>query len=223
MTDLNFLIKEPVMAMFVKLWSYVPNLAAALVILLVGWIVAKIVASIVEKVLEVVKMDMAAEKAGLNDILAKGDVKKSFSEILAAIVYWLMILVVLATAVQPLRLTVASDLISRLVDYIPNVIAAIFVLVFGGLLSSFGGSIVHTAAGNAKLRHARTLGQATKVVILILSIVTALEQLGIGLIIGLAVNILIASLGLGFAIAMGMGCKELVGRWVNNFINSLKP
>jgi len=223
MTDLNFLIKEPVMAMFVKIWSYVPNLAAALVILLVGWIVAKVVAAAVEKVLEILKVDMAAEKAGLNDILAKGDVKKSFSEILASIVYWLVVLVVIATAVQPLRLTVASTLISRLIDYIPNLIAAIFVLIFGGLLSSFGGSIVQTAAGNAKIRHAKTLGQTVRMVILILSITVALEQLRIGLIIGLAVNILLASLGLGFAIAAGLGCKDLVGRWITNFVNSLKP
>ena len=223
MSDLNFLIKEPVTAMFVKIWSYVPNLAAALVILLVGWIVAKVVAAVVEKVLGVVKLDMAAEKAGLNDILAKGDVKKSFSEILASIVYWLIVLVVIATAVQPLRLTVASTLISRLIDYIPSLIAAIFVLIFGGLLSSFGGSIVQTAAGNAKIRHAKTLGQTVRVIILILSITVALEQLRIGLVIGLAVNILLASVGLGFAIAAGLGCKDLVGRWVTNFVNSLKP
>ena len=223
MTDLNFLIKEPVMAMFVKLWSYVPNLAAALVILLVGWVVAKLVAAAVEKILEIVKVDMAAEKAGLNDILAKGDVKKSFSEILASIVYWLIVLVVIATAVQPLRLTVASALVSQLVDYIPNVIAAIFVLIFGGLLASFSGSVVQTAAGNAKIRHARTLGQTVRVVLIILAITVALEQLRIGLIIGLAVNILLASLGLGFAIAVGLGCKDLVGRWVVSFVNSLKP
>ena len=223
MTDLNYLIKEPVTAMLVKIWSYVPNLVAALVILLVGWIIAKVIAAVVEKVLEIVKVDLAAEKAGLNDILAKGDVKKSFSEILSSMTYWLVVLVVIATAVQPLRLTVASQLVSRLVDYIPNIIAAIFVLIFGGLLATFSGSIIQTAAGNAKLRHARTLGQTVRVVIVVLSVVVALEQLQIGLIIGLAVNILLASLGLGFAIAAGLGCKDLVGRWITNFVNSLKP
>ena len=60
MTDLNFLIKEPVMAMLVKIWSYVPNLVAAVVILLVGWIIAKVIASVVEKVLGIVKVDMEA-------------------------------------------------------------------------------------------------------------------------------------------------------------------
>ena len=224
MTDLNFLIKEPVMELLVKIWSYVPNLAAAIVILLVGWIFARMIAAIVEKVLTVARVDDAAEKAGLNDILAKGEVKKSFSEILASIVYWLIILVVIATAVQPLRLTVAAELISRLVDYIPNIIAAIFVLIFGGLLASFSGSIIQTAAGNAKIRQAKTLGQSARVVVTILTIAIALEQLRIGVaIIGLAVNIFLASVGLGFAIAIGLGCKDIVARWVNNFVNSLKP
>ena len=224
MTDFDSLLREPVTAMLVKIWSYIPNLVAALVILLVGWIIARTISSLVEKVLAVAKLDVAAEKAGLNDILAKGDVKKSISEILASIIYWLVILVVVATAVQPLRLTVAADLVSRLVDYIPNVIGAIFVLVFGGLLASFTGSVVQTATGNAKIRQARTLGQIVRVVIIILSITVALEQLRIGLaVIGLAVNILLASLGLGFAIAVGLGCKDLVARWVNNFVNSLKP
>ncbi len=223
MSDLNALLREPVVAMLTKVWSYVPNLVAAIVILLVGWLLAKVIASIVERVLEVARVDMAAEKAGLNDILAKGDVKKSFSEILAAIVYWLIILVVIATAVQPLRLTVAADLMSRLIDYIPNIVAAIFVLIFGGLLSTFSGSIVQTAAGNAKLRHARTFGQLVRVVIMILAIVVALEQLGIGRTISVALNILLWSIGLGFAIAVGLGCKDLVAKWVNNFVNSLKP
>lgn len=223
MTSWALMIQEAVTAMLVKIWSYIPNLVASLVILLVGWIIAKVLEEVIVKLLTLIKVDVAAEKSGLNDILQKGEIRKSVSELLGAIIYWLVMLVILVTAVQTLRLTAAAELVSRLVDYIPNIIAAIFVLVLGGFLGSFVGGVVQTAAGNARIEKARTLAQLSRVVILIFTIAVSLEQLRIGLtVIALAANIFVGSLGLGFAIAFGLGCKDLVGRWVGDFVKSLK-
>ena len=217
------MVQEPVTAMLVKIWSYIPNLAAFLVILLAGWIIAKILESVVVKILAAMKIDMVAEKSGLNMFLERGDVRQSVSELLGAIIYWLVMLVAIAAAVQALHLTAAADLVSRLVSYIPSIIAAIFVLILGGFLASFVGGVVQTAAINAGIQRAPTLAQVARVVIFIFTIALALEQLQIGLtVIAFAVNILVASVGLGFAIAFGLGCKDLVGRWVSDFVKSLK-
>lgn len=223
MTEWLVLIEEPAKAMLVKIWSYIPNLIGCFVIFLVGWIVAKVLEEVVTKVLAFVKIDVAAEKSGLNDILEKGEIRKSVSELLGVIVYWLVMLVVIVTAVQTLQLTAAADLVSRLVDYIPNIIAAIFVLVLGGFLASLVGSIVQTAAGNARIHKAKTMAQLSRTVVIIFTVAVSLEQLGISLtVITFTVNILVASLGLGLAIAFGLGCQEMVGRWVSDFMKSLK-
>ena len=222
MTSWALMIQEAVTAMLVKIWSYVPNLAAAVVIFLAGWIIAKILEAVVVKVLGIVKVDLMADKSGLNDVLKKGDIRKPLSELLGAVVYWLVMLVVIVTAVQTLQLNAAANLVSRLVSYVPNVIAAIFVLVLGGFLAALVGSIVQTAAANARLRKARTLAQLSRVAVLVLTISVALEQLQIAAVVTYAVNILVASMGLGLAIAFGLGCKELVGGWVSDFIKSLK-
>jgi len=216
-------IQEPVQAMMVKIMSYIPNLVASLAILLIGWLIAKLLEETVVKILGFLKVDVAAEKSGMNEILQKGEIRKSVSDLLGAIVYWLVMLVVIVTAVQTLKLTAAAELVTRLIDYIPNIIAAIFVLVLGGFLASFVGGIVQTAAGNARIRKARTLAQLTRVIVLVFTISVALEQLRIGLtVIAFAVNILLASIGLGLAIAIGLGCQELVGGWARDFFKSLK-
>lgn len=223
MTQWVVMIQEPIKAMLFKIWSYIPNLVASLIILLVGWVVAKVLEQAIVRLLSFLKIDVAAEKSGVSDILQKGEIRKSVSELLGAIVYWLVMLVVIATSIQTLHLLVATELLARLVDYVPSIIAAIFVLVLGGFLASFIGAIVQTAAGNARIRRAPTLAQLSRVVIFIFTIAVALEQLKIGLtVIAYAVNILVAAIGLGFAIAFGLGCKDLVGRWVDDFIKSLK-
>jgi len=223
MTQWVVMIQEPIKGMLFKIWSYIPNLAACLLILLVGWIVAKVLEKVVVRLLTLLKIDTYAEKGGVDDFLKKGEIRKAVSQILGAIVYWLVMLVVIVTALQTLQLTAAAELVSRLVDYIPNIIAAIFVLVLGGFLANFVGAIVQTAAGNARIRRAHTLAQLSRVVIFVFTIAVALEQLQIGLtVIAYAVNILVAAIGLGFAIAFGLGCKDLVGRWIDDFIKSLK-
>ena len=135
MDQFNVVVLDPVKAMAVKIWSYVPAIVGALVILIVGWLVAKLIEAVVARVMKAVKLDMASDKAGISNVLAQGDIKLSLSELIGAIVYWLVILVVVATALDALNLKIASELISRLVGYVPNILGAIFILVLGSFLN----------------------------------------------------------------------------------------
>jgi hypothetical protein len=55
--------------------AYLPVLLGALLILIVGWIVAKIIRSIVDGVLKIVRFDVLADKAGISEVMRKGDLK----------------------------------------------------------------------------------------------------------------------------------------------------
>ena len=93
---LTFVVVDPVKAMFIKIWSYVPALAGAIVILVVGWLVAKLVEAVVVRLLKAIRLDVASDKAGISNVLAQGEIHLSLSELVGAIIYWLVILVVLA-------------------------------------------------------------------------------------------------------------------------------
>jgi len=217
------IVADPVKAMLIKIWGYVPTIIGALLILIIGWLIAKIVELVVVRVLKAVRLDMASDKAGLTNVLAQGEIKCTFSELIGAIVYWLVVLVVIATVLNALNLTVAADILSRFVGYIPNILGAIFILVLGSFLASFVSSIVRTAASNAGIENAKALAEITKTVLVIFAILMAIEQLGIGVaVINLAVSILLASIGIGCAIAFGLGCKDIAGKAMSDFLGKMK-
>src|SRR3989338_8103610 len=119
---LTVVVADPVKAMLIKISGYVPTLIGAILILVVGWILAKLIEPLLVKVLKIVKLDVISEKAGIAKILAQGEIKGSLSEVLGIITYWLVILITIVTALNSLNLTVAANLISRLVEDVPNII-----------------------------------------------------------------------------------------------------
>jgi len=220
---LTFVVVDPVKAMLVKIWSYVPAVAGAIVILVVGWLVAKFLEAIIVRVLKAVHLDTGSDRAGIAKVLAQGDIKLSLSELIGAMIYWVIVLIVIATALGTLNLTVASDLMERLVAYVPNILGAIFILIAGAFLGSFVSTAVKTAATNAGIDNAKALAQITQMIIVIFSAIIAIEQLKIATtLIILAVNILLISIGLSIALAFGLGCKDIAGKFIQDTLNKMK-
>ena len=220
---LTFVVVDPVKAMLVKIMGYLPSVAGAILILVVGWLIAKLLEAVIVRILKAVQLDSASEKAGISRVLAQGDIKLTLSELIGAVIYWIIILIVLATTLSALNLTIAADLISRLVEYVPSLLGAIFILVVGAFLANFIATIVRTAASNAGLKAAKPLAQLTKIVLIIVAVIMAIEQLKIAAtLIVLAVNIILISIGLGLALAFGLGCKDIAAKYMQEFINSMK-
>ncbi len=221
--DWKTIVVEPVKVMLIRAGAFVPTLVGVLIILIVGWIIANIVKSIITKVLKIAQLDTAGEKSGFSDLLRKGGIRYTISELIGVLGYWLVMLLVFISALNAFGMTVAAELLDKVLLYIPNVIASIFILVLGLFFAGLMGTIVRTAATNAGIGQARLLGQLVQVIIGIFAVAVALEQLKIGTTtIALALNILIASIGLAFAIAFGLGAKDAAGKIISDFIEKLK-
>ena len=221
--DWNIVVVEPVKEMLVRVAGFLPTLIGVLVILIVGWIVAGMLKSVVVKLLKLVQLDTASEKSGLGDIFRRGGIGQTLSEMIGGLIYWLIMLLVFMTALNALGMTVAASLLDKVILYIPNVIAAIFILVLGIFFSSMIGTIVRTAASNAGISQAKFLGQLTQTVIMVFAIIITLEQLSISAsILSLCVSIILAALGLAFALAVGLGCKDMAGKMVQDVVNKVK-
>ena len=209
--NLQTAILDPINATLVQLASYAPALIGALVILIVGWVIAKIVQRVISKSLAFVHLDAAAERAGMTAFLRKGEIKGKVSDLLGKLVYWLIMLIVLVTAVNALGLTTASALLDKVFMYLPNVIAAVFVLILGTFLAAIVSAIVLTGAANAGLKQANLLADIARYAIIIFAAVIALDQLGIATtLLVSAFSIIVAGIALAFAIAVGLGAKDRV-------------
>lgn len=223
MDRLALIVADPVKAMLIKIWSYIPTIVGAIIILVIGWIIAKFVEAIVVRALKAARLDVVSDKTGIANMLAQGEVKFTLSELVGVIVYWIVMLSVLAASLNALNLTVASDLLSRLVAYIPNIIIAIFVLVLGSFLATFVAGVVRTAVGNAGMGNAKLLAKITYTVLIVFAVIVAIEQLNIATaFVAFTVNIILASVGLALALAFGLGCKDIAAKAMSDLLNKVK-
>jgi small-conductance mechanosensitive channel len=211
----NNLIAEPVRQMLTRILAYLPILLGALVILIVGWLIAKAIRGIIDWLLKIVRFDTLADKAGISEILRKGDLKISAREVVSGIVYWLIIIMVLVMTVDALGLPKASSVLASLFAYVPNVIAALLVLVVAMFLASFVSGIVRTAAGNANLPKPQLLAGISRWAIIIFAVTIALEQLGIApLLVTATFNIILGGIVLALALAFGLGGKDAAAKYL---------
>ncbi len=221
--DWQTTIVEPVESMWSRVLGFLPTLVSVIVILIVGWMISTLIQKIITRFLKLARFDTISEKTGIANILAKGDINYTLSEIVGVIIYWLMMLVVVLMAVNTLQLTVAAELLNRVILYIPNVIASVFILVLGIFFASVVANTVRTTAATAGMQQARSLGQTTQIVIAIFVFLQALKQLKIDTsLIDLFVKAVLAALALGVGLAIGLGCKDLAGKYVNQLVDSFK-
>jgi len=223
MSNWQIVMVEPARLILGQIGQFVVSVLKVLLILFIGWLISKLIRTLVIKVLQVVKIDKLSERIELDDLLAKGGIKYSLSELVGVICYWLALLVTFVVAVNAIGLTIAADLLSKIILYVPNIIAAMFILILGIFVSKLLSNIVQTAASNAGLVQGTVLSKVVEIVTIIFVIAIALEQLNIGSrIIELTISILLASLGLGLSLAFGLGCKDIAGKAVADFVDKLK-
>jgi hypothetical protein len=221
--DWQTTVLEPVQQMWANVLVFLPKLFSVIIILLLGWLISVFVQKVVTRFLKLARLDTLSERIGIANILTKGDINYTLSEIVGVIVYWLMMLVVVLGAVNTLELNVAAELLKRVILYIPNVIASLFILVLGIFFASVISNTVRTAAANAGVPQARFLAQATQGVILIFTVLEALNQLRINTsIIQMIIIAVLAALSLGVGLAIGLGCKDLAGKYIAQLIDSFK-
>ena len=223
MTSWQVVLLEPVRAVLSQIGQFLVSILLVLVILIFGWIIALIIKGIVIKVLRAVKLDVLSDRIELDALLEKGGITLSLSEIIGGICYWLVLLVTFMVAINAVGLTIAADLLNKVVLYIPNIIAAIFILIVGMFVATLLRNIVTTAANNAGIAQGKVLSKIVEVIVLVFAVLVALEQLNIGIrITELTVAIILGSIGLGCALAFGLGCKDIAGRFINETIDKLK-
>jgi hypothetical protein len=125
--------------------SFVPKLAAALLIVVVGWLVAKAGAGLVDKVLERVGFDRAVERGGLRQALAGSTYDPS--DLLAKLVFWAILLLVFQLALGGFGANPISELLGGLIAYLPNLVVAIVIVVIAAAVARAVTDLLATLVG----------------------------------------------------------------------------
>jgi len=191
--------------------GFLPNLVGAALILLLGWALSRGLEAIASRGLRTVGLDGAASRLGISDLLARAEIGLTFSQIVAKLLFWLLMLTFLLSSVETLGLSAVTDTIDRLIAFIPNLISAALIGIGGLLLARLVATIVSSGAAAAGFVSAGRLGFLAQLMVGGLVLVIAVEQLGIATdVFVLPFAVVLGAAGLGVALAFGLGARPVI-------------
>lgn len=194
---------------WIELVNFVPKLLAVVVILFFGWLVAKLVRVGVKRLLEITQFDAFAKRSGLESFMRSANLNVTLSGIISQVIYWLVILLFVITCANSLGMTEVAMLLRELASYLPHIIVAILVVIFGTLFARFINRLVFAWLHSIKFEQALIISTSAEYCIQILAIFIGLEQLGIGMQLIHALFIIVfGAVFLALAIAFGLGGKD---------------
>ncbi len=191
--------------------GFLPNLVGATVILLAGWVLSRGLEVIASRGLRTVGLDRAATRLQVADLLDRAGIRKTFSQIVAKLLFWLVMLTFVLSSVETLGLSAVTATIDRLIAFIPSVIGAALIGIGGLLLGRFVSTLVSSAAAAAGILSAPRLGFLTQLLVVGLVLVLAAEQLGIATsVLLLPLTVVLGSAGFAVGLAFALGARPVI-------------
>ncbi len=195
----------PIDGMLHSFLVYVPNLVLALLVLFFGGVIARVVSQVLVTVFHYIKFDDLIKSVGLGKLLTTGGVKGELSGVIGLMVHWVLMLGVLASALNLLGVGIAGTLLTNVLLYLPGVLSAMFVLIIGIVMAKFVTTLVILVAKNVHFEEHHMVSSIVKYAIIVFTVMLALEQLSISqTVIHEMLMYLFAAICLGFAIAYGI-------------------
>lgn len=193
--------------------SFVPELAAFLVILLIGWLVAKAIAAIIAKVLERSGFHRLAERGGIRRLLSRS--RYDAGDALAELAYYAVLLIALQLGFGVFGPNPVSDTIDGVIAWLPKAGVAIVVLVIAGAVAHAARDMVGGLLGG--LSYGATVGRIAAVFVWGIGIVAALDQIGVATSVTLPILVtVLATIGGILVVGVGGGMiRPMQQRWEN--------
>jgi len=197
--------------------AWIPKLAAAIVVLVIGWAAGRAFGKAVSYILD---------KIGVDDILRSTSVGKSIEErtqvklttIFDVIARWFVYLIAISTASDILGVAALTQIIRNILAYLPYLAAGIAIIIVGLVAGDFLGDIIIDVGKKQGIEWADVIGNLFKVFIYLVALLIGLRQMMIDVTlleviiqyfaIGVAVG---GAVGLG--IALGWGLKDIVKKY----------
>jgi hypothetical protein len=191
--------------------SFLPGILALLLLLVAAVIVAVVIRYAVFRALQGLEFDRRAELLGVS--LADWTPSRSASRLVAAAAYWTVLLIGLLLGLTALDAALLTRFATAVLEYVPHLVAALAILVLGGVIARFFARAVLIEAVNMRIQSARLLSLGVKWTVLIVAAAMALDHIGIGrTALLLAFGIIFGGIVLAVALAVGLGARDVVSR-----------
>lgn len=217
-TEFKDIALQSLTTMWLEITKVFPNIVGALVVIIIGWLVTKLVVRIIRKVLKLAKANKLDDKLNEIEIIEGKKLNFDTIKVVSKFVKYLMYIVLLVTASDIMGLDIITNQISNLISYLPQLFAALVIFIVGLLFANFVKNGLKSLFESMDLSGGKMISQVVFFLLLTFISITALNQAGIDTeIITNNINMIIAAFLLAFAIAFGLGAREVVGKLMHTF------
>jgi hypothetical protein len=188
---------------------FIPKLILAVLFFAIGWVLASLIENLVETVFKSLKVDAGLKSAGLEDVVKRSGHNLNSGLFVGSLIKWFVIIVFLVASFDILELKQVTVFLTGVLNYLPNVIIAVLVLMVSVLIANAMQKLVVATSRAAHVKSAELLGRITKWSIWIFALLAALYNLGIapGLV-QTVVMAVFAGAALALGLAFGLGGKD---------------
>ena len=211
-------IIDPFKSMIHQVYDWTLPLLFTLGILIVGYLFAHFVSKLIVDLLKSIHFDKVTDRLGLSKVLRNGGLRRKPSEVIGCLSYAVLMVIVLILTVKSIGLTVASDLIDKLLAYIPSVISGVFVLIVGMYIARFVSALVYMSAKSTDMPAPATLARLSKWAIMVYVSIMFLKEIGFTVLFeGGHYTIFIAGIVLTFSLAFGLAGRDTASKYLEVF------
>jgi hypothetical protein len=219
--------QEALVVSWSQVWTaflqVLPTVLGAIIIFAIGLVLAYWAKRLVGEFLRIVKLDKVSKSAGIDAYLAKADIKLDAIGLISTLVEWLIVLVFFLAVVDILGLTVVSTVLTRVLGYVPNILAAVLIFGAGYIVANLVDGLVRGALVSVDHDAAKPLGKVARWVIMLIAFFAAVEQLQIAQgLISTFFQGLTYTLVLVIGLSVGLGSKDLVSKVLNDWYEKIK-
>jgi hypothetical protein len=195
-----------------RLTQLLPNLLAAVALLVVGWLAARLLRLLAiraSRMLEALLARIAGPAGAERPRFGRS------SEALGAVVFWLVLLVFVSAAAQVLGLRTFTDWLARLLDYLPTLAAGLLIVIFGYILAGFVADLVRATTVRLAPAQRNALARIAQGATLVMAILVGADQVGIRVTwLAILAAIAIGSLLGGVTLSVSLGARGYVANLI---------
>jgi small-conductance mechanosensitive channel len=204
-------ISESLQQALDDLIGFLPRLIGFLIILVIGLLVAKALQKLVAVGLEKVGTDKALRSGASGEYVQRLLPDVSPSDVIGRVVFWFVFLGALSIAISSLGLAVLNDFVADVFNYLPNVIAAILILVLAVPIAGGLAKLADRAFGDTPT--GKLMTTAAPALVMGIAVFMVLNQLRIATdIVTITYAALMGAVALGAALAFGLGGRDVASR-----------
>lgn len=202
---------------------FIPNLLGALILFFVGIVLSGWIKSLTVRLLSGLNLSKLFQGTTFSKFLEHADLTTKIEQVIGELLRLLVVLIFFIASINLLGLTTVTEVLNRILNYLPHVFAATLIIAIGTIIAGLVEKIVKGSLGTVDVKTSRLLAKISSYIVMVFTILAAMSQLGIA---ATFVNTLfigfVAMLAIGLGLSLGLGSKDLVKTILEDWYKDFK-